>query len=61
MDEKCIIQKYNESAVTTFGYSKEEAIGQNIKMLMPSDIAEHHDSYVYVDTWQFFFFAVFVG
>jgi PAS domain S-box-containing protein len=38
--------------VETFGYSKEEAIGQNIKLLMPPEVAEHHDGYLhrYIET-----------
>jgi PAS domain S-box-containing protein len=52
INEQGIIQKYNESAAQTFGYSKEEAIGQNIKMLMPQDVADKHDGYLrrYVET-----------
>jgi PAS domain-containing protein len=52
IDEQGIIQKYNESAVETFGYSKEEAIGQNITLLMPPEVAEHHDGYLrrYIET-----------
>jgi PAS domain S-box-containing protein len=52
INEQGIIQKYNECAVETFGYSKEEAIGQNIKMLMPQDVADKHDGYLrrYVET-----------
>jgi PAS domain-containing protein len=42
-----IIQKYNECAEKVFGYSKEEAIGQNIKLLMPPDVADKHDGYLY--------------
>jgi PAS domain-containing protein len=52
INEHGIIQKYNESAAQTFGYSKEETIGQNIKMLMPPDVADKHDGYLrrYVET-----------
>jgi PAS domain-containing protein len=52
INEQGIIQKYNESAAQTFGYSKEEAIGQNIKMLMSPDVADKHDGYLrrYVET-----------
>jgi PAS domain S-box-containing protein len=46
IDERGIIQKYNESAVKSFGYSKEETMGQNIKMLMPPEMAEKHDGYL---------------
>jgi hypothetical protein len=46
IDERGIIQKYNESAVNSFGYSKEDTMGQNIKMLMPPEMAEKHDGYL---------------
>lgn len=52
INEVGIMQKFNLSASATFGYSKEEAIGQNIKLLMPPEVAAHHDEYIkrYVDT-----------
>jgi PAS domain-containing protein len=52
IDEQGIIEKYNECAAQTFGYSKKEAVGQNIKMLMPQDVADKHDGYLrrYVET-----------
>ena len=46
INEGGIIQKFNESACKTFGYMKEEVIGENIKMLMPEEIASHHDGYL---------------
>ena len=30
----------------TFGYSKEEMEGKNVKMLMPSFFAQRHDGYL---------------
>jgi PAS domain S-box-containing protein len=46
INETGIIQRYNESAAATFGFSKEEALGSNINMLMPPEIAERHDGYL---------------
>jgi two-component system, LuxR family, sensor kinase FixL len=37
---------FNGSAVRQFGYSVEEAIGQNVSMLMPSPYREQHDGYM---------------
>jgi PAS domain S-box-containing protein len=45
-DEKGIIQKWNECATSTLGYTAHEAIGENIKMIMPDDIAAKHDGYL---------------
>ncbi len=41
-----IIQEANPATETIFGYQLEEMLGQNIKMLMPSDIARQHDGYL---------------
>lgn len=41
-----IIQRYNQGCETIFGYSIDEAIGQNIRMLMPKAIGDEHDSYM---------------
>eukprot|EP00755_Sulcionema_specki_P014827 Sspe_Gene.9423::Locus_3167_Transcript_1_1_Confidence_1.000_Length_10159::g.9423::m.9423 len=40
------ILKYSRAAVSTFGYDTSEAIGKNVKMLMPDDIAKKHDEYL---------------
>jgi PAS domain S-box-containing protein len=40
------IVKFNTSAEKIFGYSRYEAQGNNIKMLIPSPFAERHDSYL---------------
>ena len=41
-----IIESCNQTTETLFGYSKEEMIGQNVKMLMPESIAVQHDGYL---------------
>lgn len=52
IDQHGIIQTFNTSAETTFGTTAEEAIGKNIKFLMPNDYAENHDTYLakYIET-----------
>eukprot|EP00744_Colponema_vietnamica_P003861 GILI01005848.1.p1 GENE.GILI01005848.1~~GILI01005848.1.p1 ORF type:complete len:1703 (+),score=309.22 GILI01005848.1:620-5110(+) len=40
------INHFNPAAEKQFGYNFEEVFGQNVKMLMPSQIAEMHDSYI---------------
>jgi len=37
---------YNRSSEDVFGYSKEEAIGQKLDLLLPQDVVKHHASYV---------------
>ncbi|HQZ13598.1 MAG TPA: PAS domain S-box protein [Devosia sp.] len=46
IDNAGIMQSFNDSAVRQFGYSPEEAIGQNVSMLMPAPYREQHDGYV---------------
>ena len=41
-----IIQQFNPAACKIFGYTKQELIGQNIKLVMPPAIAEKHDGYL---------------
>ncbi|HXW23279.1 MAG TPA: PAS domain S-box protein [Xanthobacteraceae bacterium] len=52
IDERGIIHDFSAAAQRTFGYSAEEAVGQNVKMLMPSPYRESHDGYLarYRDT-----------
>ncbi|MGF1695379.1 response regulator [Vibrio lamellibrachiae] len=45
-DEFGCIQSFNPAAERTFGYTAEEAIGQNLKMLMPNETAKNHDDYL---------------
>lgn len=37
---------YNPASASQFGYQAQDVIGQNIKMLMPQDVAEKFDSYL---------------
>lgn len=42
-----LIQDFNPAAQRVFGYAREEVIGRNVSMLMPSPLAEQHDSYIH--------------
>jgi len=46
IDEQGIVQSFSAAAERLFGYSAAQAIGQNVKMLMPSPYREEHDTYV---------------
>jgi two-component system sensor kinase FixL len=46
IDERGIIHDFSAAAERTFGYSAQEAVGQNVKMLMPSPYRESHDGYL---------------
>jgi two-component system sensor kinase FixL len=52
IDEQRLITSVNSSTERMFGYSREELIGKNIKMLMPEPYSSQHDGYVqnYVNT-----------
>ena len=46
IDKQGTIETFNASAESIFGYSSEEAIGKNVKILMPKSIALEHDYYL---------------
>lgn len=46
IDERGKIEVFNAAAEKLFGYTRDEAIGQNIKMLMPSPFRDEHDRYL---------------
>jgi PAS domain S-box-containing protein len=46
IDAEGIIQSLNPAAERIFGYSASEALGQNVKILMPEPYRGEHDSYI---------------
>jgi PAS domain S-box-containing protein len=46
LDQMGIIQFVNQAATDTFGYSQDELIGHNVKMLQPADVANVHDAFL---------------
>jgi PAS domain S-box-containing protein len=46
IDERGIIESFNQAAEKFFGYTAAEAIGQNVKMLMPEPFRHQHDGYI---------------
>jgi len=52
IDARGTIEAFSPSAERMFGYTAQEAIGQNVKILMPSPYQERHDGYLkhYMET-----------
>src|SRR6185369_17076377 len=46
IDDRGIIESINPSAQKIFGYSPDEAIGKNVKILMPEPYRHEHDGYL---------------
>jgi len=46
IDEAGTIQSFNRAAETIFGWSAVEAIGRNVRVLMPADEAVEHDQHL---------------
>lgn len=46
INDQGIIENYNQSCERIFGYTKEDVIGQNVKILMPDNTARKHDGYL---------------
>jgi two-component system, LuxR family, sensor kinase FixL len=46
IDRRGIMQFFSDAAERQFGYTAEEAIGQNVSLLMPEPDRTHHDSYL---------------
>jgi two-component system, LuxR family, sensor kinase FixL len=46
IDEQGIMQSFSSAAERLFGYSADDVIGTNVKVLMPSLYRENHDAYL---------------
>ncbi len=46
INERAEILRYNKACETLFGYTPDEAIGQNVQLIMPNDYSSEHDDYM---------------
>jgi two-component system sensor kinase FixL len=46
IDESGTLRSFSPAAERLFGYRRDEAIGRNVRMLMPSPYREQHDGYI---------------
>jgi len=47
IDARGLVQEYSPACERLFGYTADEVVGQNVKMLMPSPYHEQHDNYLH--------------
>jgi PAS domain S-box-containing protein len=52
IDERGIVQAFNEPACQLWGFTGTEVMGRNVKMLMPAPDRDMHDGYIkrYLET-----------
>jgi two-component system, LuxR family, sensor kinase FixL len=46
IDDQARILVYNQACERLFGYKAAEALGQNVRLIMPDEFARHHDRYL---------------